>query len=128
MKKILVAVVLIAAGIYGFKVWDTQQGTHAARLRAEGVVRAMADNDQQTAIGLWSENREKLDMAGLEAYQLRFQTFWSDSGLSSGSGWVVTAVEPEPGRKVHLVTPQSGNQQVVLRVPPDPPITVVPRT
>jgi len=128
MKKILVAVILIAAGIYGFKAWDKQQTARAARLRAEGVVRAMADNDPQTAIGLWSENREKLDMAGLEAYQLRFQTFWSDSGLSSGSGWVVTAVEPEPGSKVHLVTLQSGEQQVVLRVPPDTPITFVPRT
>jgi hypothetical protein len=127
MKKILVAVLLIAAGIYGYKAWDKQQGARAARLRAEGVVRAMAENDPQTAIGLWSENREKLDMAGLEAYQLRFQRFWSDSGLSSGSGWVVTAVEPEPGSNVHLVTLQSGEQQVVLRVPPNTPITFVPR-
>ena len=127
MKKILVALIVIAAAIYGFKAWDKQQGTRAARLRAEGVVRAMAENDQQTAIGLWSENREKLDMAGLEAYQLRFQRFWSDSGLSSGSGWVVTAVEPEPGSDAHLVTLQGGEQQVVLRVPPNTPITFVPR-
>jgi hypothetical protein len=126
MKKILVAVLLIAAGIYGYKAWDKQQGTRAARLRAEGVVRAMAENDPQTAIGLWSENREKLDMAGLEAYQLRFQRFWSDSGLSSGSGWVVTAVEPEPDSDFHLVTLQSGEQQVVLRVPANTPITFVP--
>jgi hypothetical protein len=127
MKKILVAVLLIAAGIYGYKAWDKQQGARAARLRAEGVVRAMAENDQQTAIGLWSENREKLDMAGLEAYQLRFQRFWSDSGLSSGSGWVITAVEPEPGSDAHLVTLQSGDQHVVLSVPPNTPISFVPR-
>jgi hypothetical protein len=127
MKKILVAVILIAAGIYAFKAWDKQRGTSAARLRAEAMVHAMADNDAQTAIGLWSENREKLDMAGLEAYQLRFQTFWSDSGLSSGSGWAVTAVEPEPGSDVHLVTLQSGDQRVVLRVPPNAPIGFVPR-
>jgi hypothetical protein len=127
MKKLLVALIVIAAGIYGYKAWDRQQGARAARLRAEGVIRAMAKNDQQTAIGLWSENREKLDMAGLEAYQLRFQTFWSASGLSSGSGWVVTAVEPEPGSDVHLVTLQSGDQQVVLRVPPNTPITFVSR-
>jgi hypothetical protein len=127
MKKLLVAVVLIAAGIYGFKTWDKHRGADAARLRAAGVIRAMAQNDQQTAIGLWSENREKLDMAGLESYQLRFQTFWVDSGLSSGSGWVVTAVEPDPGGDVHLVTLQSGDQQVVLRVPADTPIGFVPQ-
>ena len=127
MKKLLVALVVIVAGVYGFKAWDKQRETHAAQQRAEGVVRAMANNDQQTAIGLWSENREKLDMAGLEAYQLRFQTFWSDSGLAAGSGWVVTAVEPEPDSHVRLVTLQSGEQQVVLRVPPDTPIGFVPR-
>ncbi len=126
MKKLLVALILIVGGIYGYKAWDKQQGARAARLRAEGVVRAMAENDQQTAIGLWSENREKLDMAGLEAYQLRFQTFWSDSGLSLGSGWVVTTVAPEPSSDVHLVTLQSGEHRVVLRVPPNAPISFVP--
>jgi hypothetical protein len=126
MKKLLVAVVLVIAGIYGYKAWDKQQGARAARVRAEALIRAMADNDAQTAIGLWSENREKLDMAGLEAYQLRFQRFWSDSGLSSGSGWVVTAVEPDAGSNAHLVTLQSGDQHVVLRVPPNTPITFVP--
>ncbi len=127
MKKILVAVILIVAGIYGYKAWDKQQGARAARLRAEGVIRAMAANDQQTAIGLWSENRENLDLAGLEAYQLRFQAFWSDSGLSMGSRWVVTSVEPEPASNAHRVTLKSGDQQVVLRVPANTPISFVPR-
>ena len=127
MKKILVAVILIAAGIYAYKAWDTQQGVRAARQRAEGVVRAMADNDAQTAIGLWSENREKLDIAGLESYQLRFERFWSESGLSSGSGWAVATVKREPDSDVHLVTLRSGDRQVVLRVPPNAPISFVPQ-
>jgi len=127
MKKLLVAVILIVAGIYGFKAWDKKQGGRVAQMRAEAVVRAMADNDEQKAIGLWSENVEKLDMAGLESYQLRFQKFWSESGLSAGSGWVVSAVEPEPDSNVHLVTLQSGEQKVVLRVPPNTPIAFVPR-
>ena len=126
MKKILFALILVAAGIYGFKYWDRQQGARAARLRVEGVVRAMADNDQQTAIGLWSENREKLDAAGLEAYQQRFRTFWSESGLSSSSSWVVTDVVPAPDTSAHLVTLQSGGQKVVLSVPRNTPITAVP--
>ncbi len=127
MKKILVAIILIVAGIYGYKAWDKQQGARSAQLRVEGIVRAMADNDQQTAIGLWSENREKLDLPGLEAYQMRFQTFWSNSGLSSTSGWDVTAVDPEPDSNAHRVTLQSGDQRVVLRVPPNSPITFIPR-
>jgi hypothetical protein len=127
MKKILVALILIAGGIYGFKVWDKNREADAARLRAERVVGAMAANDQQKAIGLWSENREKLDMAGIETYQLRFQTFWLESGLSYGSGWLVTAVEPESGSHAYLVTLQAGDQKVVLRVPPNTPLSFVPR-
>ena len=127
MKKILVAVILIAAGIYGYKAWDKQQSARAAQRRAESMVRAMDANDPQTAIGLWSENREKLDMAGLEAYQLRFERFWSESGLSSGTGWVITGVEPDPGSNAHRVTLMSGDQEVVLKVPPNTPITFVPR-
>lgn len=127
MKKIIIALILIVGGVYGFKVWDKNREKDAARLRAERVVHAMADNDQQKAIGLWSENREKLDMAGIESYQLRFQTFWSESGLSSGSGWQVTGEEPESGSHAYLVTLQSGDQKVVLRVPPDTPISFVPR-
>ena len=127
MKKILVAIIVIVGAVYAFKAWDKKQGARVAQMRAEAVVRAMADNDEQKAIGLWSENVEKLDMAGLESYQLRFQTFWSESGLSAGSGWVVTTVEPEPDSNVHLVTLQSGEQKVVLRVPPSTPISFVPR-
>ncbi len=126
MKKLLVAAILVVAAIYGYKAWDRQQGVRAARIRVEGVLHAMAENDQQTAIGLWSENREKLDMAGLETYQLRFQRFWSESGLSAGSGWEVADVKPEPGSDAHLVTVRGGDDTVVLRVPPFTPITFVP--
>ena len=127
MKKILVALILIAGAIYCFKLWDQHRGARAARLRAEGLVSAMAENDQQRAIGLWSENREHLDAAGLETYQLRFQRFWSESGFSSSSGWVVTEVVPAPDSSAHVVTLRDGDLKVVLSVPPSAPITLVPR-
>jgi hypothetical protein len=116
MKKILLVVLLVGAGIAGFKYWDKEQGMRAARQRVEAIVRAMADSDQQKAIGLWAENREKLDAAGVEAAQLPFQTFWRESGLSSSSSWVVVNVEPA-GSGTFNVTARSGDQTIVLRVP-----------
>lgn len=127
MKKLLVALLLIAGAVYGFKAWDKQRSANAAKVRVETVLRAMVDNDPQTAIGVWSENREKLDMAGLAAYQLRFQTFWSDSGLAAGSRWAVASVQADPDGDDHLVTVQSGDQRVVLRVPANTLIGFVPQ-
>jgi len=127
MKRILVLVVLIAAGVFAFKAWDKQQGERAARLRVEGVIRAMAEKDEQTAIGLWAENREKLDAAGLAAYQLGFERFWSESGLASASDWTVAAVDAEPNSSARLVTVRSGDQRVVLRVPRNATVSLIPR-
>ncbi len=126
MKKILLALVVIAACIYGFKAWDRQRSADAARLRVVAVLHAMADNDPQTAIGVWAENRAKLDMAGLAAYQLRFERFWADSGLAAGTGWTVASVQADPNGGGHLVTLASGGQRVVLRVPASAPIGFVP--
>ncbi len=126
MKKLLLIVVVIAAAIYGFNAWYRQQTANVAKLRVQGMLHAMADNDPQTAIGLWAENRAKLDMAGLAAYQLHFETFWHDSGLAAGSGWDVTSVQRDPNGHEHLVTVQSGDQKVVLRVPTSTKISFVP--
>ena len=126
MKKILLALVVIAACIYGFKAWYRQQTANVAKLRVQAMLHAMADNDPQTAIGVWAENRVKLDMAGLAAYQLHFETFWHDSGLAAGSGWKVASIEADPNGHDHLVTVQSGDQKVVLRVPTTATISFVP--
>ena len=126
MKKILLALVVIAACIYGFKAWYRQQTANVAKLRVQAMLHAMADNDPQTAIGVWAENRAKLDMAGLAAYQLHFETFWHDSGLAAGSGWKVASIEADPNGGGHLVTVASGDQRVVLRVPTTAKISFVP--
>ena len=125
MKKLLLALVVIAAAIYGFNAWYRQQTANVAKLRVQVMLHAMADNDPQTAIGLWAENRAKLDMAGLAAYQLHFETFWHDSGLAAGSGWKVASVEADPNGGGHLVTVQGGDQKVVLRVPTSAKISFV---
>ena len=126
MKKILLLVLLIAGGIFGFKYWDKQQNVSSARLRVAAIVQAMAENDRQKAIGLWAENRASLDMAGLEAYQLRFQSFWSESGLSAGSGWTIESAEPMGGGDTVTVTLETGGQKVRVWVRPDSPIAVAP--
>ena len=124
MKKLLVAALFIIAGIFGFKQWDKARTIRAATLRVEGIVHAMADKDEQTAIGLWAENREKLDFTGLQVYSGRFASFWSGSGLAASSGWMVTSTEWVGSSSDVLITVRSGDTRIVFLVKPKSPISV----
>lgn len=126
MKKLLLALVAIAAAIYGLNAWYRHQVAKVPKLRVEAMLHAMADDDRPTAIAVWAQNREKLDKALLAADESHFQTFWHDSGLAAGSAWVVTSVKAEPHGYDYLVTVESGGRRVVLRVPDTAKISFVP--
>ena len=100
MKKIIVAIVLILGAVAAFKYYDRIHTADTNRGRVEGMLRAMADKDEQTALCLWALNKVVLDRETMSFYYDRYLKFVSASGLDGSSGWAVAETKPiDDGRQ-----------------------------
>jgi hypothetical protein len=121
MKRILVAVVLVFAAIYAFKIYDKGRTVDVARGRVAAVLRAMGEKDEQAALCFWALNKEVLDRETMAFYYDRYLKFVFASGLD-GSGWSVGDAKPTDDARATIVTVRNGERTVTLKVTEGLPI------
>jgi len=126
MRKLLLLAVFAVAAVIAFKVWDKQHALNAAHERAEIMVRALAQKDEQLALARWAALEiQGMDPNTVAAYYDRFQKFEADTGIALGTDWRVVDAAPDPAGFGVQVTLVSGEQRIRLRVPPRAEMTVV---
>jgi len=121
MKRILVAVALVFAGIYAFKIYDKGRTVDVARGRVVAMLRAMGEKDEQAALCFWALNKEVLDRETMAFYYNRYLKFVAASGLD-GSGWSVGDAKPTDDARATIVTVRNGDRAVHLKVSEGLPI------
>ncbi len=126
MKKIIVAIVLILGAVAAFKYYDRIHTADTNRGRVEGMLRAMADKDEQTALCLWALNKVVLDRETMSFYYDRYLKFVSASGLDGSSGWAVAETKPIDEGRATMVTVRGSDRTLVLRVSEGLPIELQP--
>jgi len=122
MKQIIIAIVLIVAGVAAFKYYDRIRTADANKGRVEAMLRAMGDKDEQTALCLWALNKVVLDRETMSFYYDRYLKFVSASGLDGSSGWAVADTKPSDDGRATMVTVRASDRTVLLRVAEGLPI------
>ena len=95
MKKLVVLLIIVVGGYFGVR-WviqnvATESTEDEAKVRVENMIRAMASDDEQTALCLWAEGVTVLDQDSMSAYYDRFRRFKEESGITGSQVWKVTA-------------------------------------
>ncbi len=130
MKKLVILLVLIIGGYFGIK-WvlenvSSKSTEDEAKVRIENMVRAMAADDEQTALCLWAEGTTVLDQDAMSSYYDRFRRFKEESGITGAGVWKVRDSKlAEPGSTTAIVTVSNGSATRVLKVPRRSPIEYV---
>ena len=122
MKQIIVAIVVVLAAVAAFKYYDRYRTGDTNRGRVVGMVRAMGEKDEQTALCLWALNKEVADRDTMNAYYDRYLKFVSVSGLDGSSGWAVAEAKASDDRRATMVTVKGNDRSLVMRVAEGVPI------
>ncbi len=122
MKQIIVAIVVVLAAVAAFKYYDRYRTGDTNRGRVVGMLRAMGEKDEQTALCLWALNKEVADRDTMNAYYDRYLKFVSASGLDGSSGWAVSDATPVGDGRSTIVDVRNGDRTVALKVAEGIPI------
>ena len=121
IRKLLIAVVLVVGAVYLFKHFDKGRTVDVARERVVKMLRAMSENDEQTALCRWALDKDVLDRETMSFYYDRYLRFVSASGMG-GSGWSVGEAKETSDGRATTVTASNGDRTVTLKVTDGLPI------
>ncbi len=130
MKKLVILIIVIVGGYLGVK-WvlenvSTKSTEDEAKVRVENMMRAMASDDEQTALSLWAEGVTVIDQDAMNAYYDRFREFQRRTGITGTTVWKVTDSKlSAPDSTTAIVTVSNGSSTRVLKVPRRSPIEYV---